>query len=90
MGRFNPLVTLLKDAEHRSLGAQYRARMERTSGPGFASVEPMNVYGNSRLESGGFCALSPVTISGRVSANESGQTGPQQAARDHRRQGEVV
>jgi hypothetical protein len=50
----------------------------------------MNEYGNSRLESTGFCALSPVTTSGRVSANESGQTGPEQAACDYRRQREVV
>lgn len=43
----------------------------------------MNEYGNTRLESADFCALSPVTTIRRANADESDQSGPQQAACDH-------
>jgi hypothetical protein len=84
-----PLVSMAQGANPRSFGTRWRVRVKGPPGPGFAQHKPMNVYGNSRLESSGFCTLSPATTSGRVSANESGQPGPQHDARDHRGQGEV-
>jgi hypothetical protein len=90
MGRFNPLGTLLKVAEHRPLGAQYRARMVGASGSGFATDEPMTVYDRSRHESGDFCTLSSATTIEPASASDGRQLGPQDDARDHRRKEEVA
>jgi hypothetical protein len=89
-GSFISVRFMTYGTDHRSLGTRWRVRVLEPPGPGSAPNKPMNEYGNSRLESSGFCALSPVTTSGRVSANESCQTGPEQAARGHRRQKKVV
>ena len=50
-------------ANHRSLGAYWRARMIGASGPGFALYEPMTTNGQSSLERAAYDAVSPVTTS---------------------------
>jgi hypothetical protein len=77
-----------KGTEPRSLGTRWRVRVNGPPGPGFAPNKPMNLYGSSRLESGGFCALSSATTIRRASTSDGRKPGPQQDARDHR--GEVA
>lgn len=87
-GRFITIHHRGKGAKPRSLGTGWRVRVKGAPGPGFAPNKPMNLYGSSRLESGGFCALLSATTIERASASDGRQPGPQQDARDHR--GEVA
>jgi hypothetical protein len=83
-----PLLSVPQGTKPRSLGTRWRVRVNGPPGPGFAPNKPMNLYGSSRLESAGFCALSSATTIRRASASDGRQPGPQQDARDHR--GEVA
>jgi hypothetical protein len=59
--RFIPLSSVGHCADHRPLGAQWRARMNTASGPGFAHHNPMRTNGQSSLERTAYDANSGVS-----------------------------